>query len=139
MDGDKVIEETTAADILALSIDFTNESDSLSGASDLLINGDLSFSKQFAEDKDLMATVAFNYFSDRIYALGTEGKGNLVDKAVATLDVVFKASLNKHLSIGLNGMNLLNPNIVRSQEVQNVDVLTYKKGTNVNLSLSYNF
>jgi len=36
-------------------------------------------------------------------------------------------------------MNLLNPNIVRSQEVQNVDVLTYKKGTNVNLSLSYNF
>ena len=139
LDGDKVIEETTAADILALSIDFTNESDSLSGASDLLINGDLSFSKQFAEDKDLMATVAFNYFSDRIYALGTEGKGNLVDKAVATLDVVFKASLNKHLSIGLNGMNLLNPNIVRSQEVQNVDVLTYKKGTNVNLSLSYNF
>ena len=70
---------------------------------------------------------------------GTEGKGNLVDKAVATLDIVFKASLNKHLSIGLNGMNLLNPNIVRSQEVQNVDVLTYKKGTNVNLSLSYNF
>ena len=129
LDGDKVIEETTAADILALSIDFTNESDRLSGASGLLINGDLSFSKQFTEDKDLMA----------IYALGTEGKGNLVDKAVATLDVVFKASLNKHLSIGLNGMNLLNPDIVRSQEVQNINVLTYNKGTNVNLSLSYNF
>lgn len=139
LDPDKVIRETTAADILALSVDFTNTHDKLTGASDLLLNGDISFSKEFAPDKNLMATMAYNYFSDRIYALGTEGKGNLVDQGVGALDLILKYQANKRLTLGLIGQNLLNPEVLRIQEVQNTQVLSYKKGSLVKLTLSYNF
>ncbi|MCW1954111.1 MAG: carboxypeptidase-like regulatory domain-containing protein [Flavobacteriia bacterium] len=139
LDADKVIRETTAADILALSIDFTNSSDKLSGASDLLINGDISFNKDLSSNSELMSTLAFNYFSDRIYALGTEGKGNIVDQGVGALDFIFKYSPSKNVSLGFTAQNILNPEISRVQEIQNTTVLSYKKGSNVKLTLSYNF
>jgi len=139
LNAEKVITETTAAGILPLSVDFSNDSDRLSGASDLLLNGDLSYYKAFNKDKNILATLAYNYFSDRIYALGTEGKGNLVDKGFGTLDFVVKTNFNKHIGVSLTAKNLLNPEIGRFQENQEVTVLSYKKGQNIKLSLTYNF
>lgn len=139
LDGDKVVAETTAAGILPLSVDFSNENDKLTGASDLLVNADVSYFTEFAQDKNIQATLAYNYFSDRIFALGTEGKGNLVDQGFGMLDLVVKASLNKHMSVGFTGRNLLNPTINRVQEVQDVLVQSYKKGNNLSLSVSYTF
>jgi len=71
--------------------------------------------------------------------LGTEGKGNIVDKGVGALDFVFKYNPTKKLSVGFTAQNMLNPEVSRIQEVQNVNVLSYKKGSNVKLTLSYNF
>ena len=139
LDAEKVVTETTEAGILPLSVDFSNDSDRISGASDLLLNGDLSYYKEFKKDKNILVTMAYNYFSDRIYALGTEGKGNLVDKGFGTLDFVARAKLNKHIGLSLTAKNLLNPEVERFQETQDVTVLSYKKGQNIKLSLTYNF
>lgn len=138
LNPDKILSETTEAGF-PLSVNFTNEEDDLTGASDLLLNGDLSLSKDYSKHKNISTTIAYNYFSDRIYALGVQGKGNLVDKGVGSLDFIAKAQLNEHIKIGLSAKNLLNPSVERFQDEQDVTVLSYKKGANVKLSLSYNF
>tara|TARA_R110002033_G_scaffold58464_5_gene108121 strand:- start:70907 stop:73741 length:2835 start_codon:yes stop_codon:yes gene_type:complete len=139
LNGAKVAEETAAFVVLPLSANFTNEEGRLTGASDLLLNGDLSYYKQLTKDRDVQATLAYNYFSDRVYAIGINGKGDLVDQPVSTLDFIFKMSLNKKLGLGLSAKNITNPLIERIQDVQNVTVQSYKKGSLFKLSLSYNF
>ena len=138
LDRDKVIEETTAAGF-PLSVDFSFTEDKLTGASDLLLNVDASYFKEFGKDKNILATLAYNYFSDRIYALGTETRGNMVDVGFGTLDFIVKSQLNKNIGLSLSAKNLLNPEIERVQEKQDVTVLSYKKGQNVKLTLSYTF
>ncbi|MDO5972533.1 TonB-dependent receptor [Flavivirga aquimarina] len=138
LDRDKVIEETTAGGN-AISVDFSDTESSLTGASDILVNADLSFYKDYKGDKSIQTTLAFNYFSDRIYALGSEGKGNIIDSGIGTLDFILKTKLNKNLGVGLSAKNLLNPTIERIQETQDVVVSSFKLGANVKLSLSYNF
>ncbi|SNQ43062.1 TonB-dependent receptor [Cellulophaga lytica] len=138
LNPDKIIEETTAAGF-PLSVNFSNEEDGLTGASDLLLNGDISFSKDYSKNKNITTTIAYNYFSDRIYALGVQGKGNLVDKGFGSLDFIAKAQLNENIRIGLSAKNILNPSVERFQDEQDVTVLSYKRGANVKLSLSYNF
>lgn len=139
LDKDKVFNESTAAGF-PLSVDFSFSESSLTGASDLLLNADITFSKDYDQDRNIQTTVAFNYFSDRIFALATEtGRGNIIDSGVPTLDLIFKSKLNKNLGIGLSAKNLLNPTIKRVQEVQNVVVSSFKLGMDIKLSLSYNF
>ena len=62
-----------------------------------------------------------------------------MDSGIPTLDFILKAKLNKHLGIGLSAKNILNPTIERTQEVQDVIVSSFKVGSNIKLSLSYNF
>lgn len=133
LSSDKVAEETT------FTADFSNTEDGFTGASDLLLNADLTFIRNFSENTNLQATTVFNYFSDRIFALGTEGKGNLINKGYGTLDLVLKSQLNEHLTLGLSAKNLLNPTIKTIQEQQNTLVTSYKAGVNVKFSVSYNF
>ncbi|MFS4454705.1 TonB-dependent receptor domain-containing protein [Maribacter sp. 2304DJ31-5] len=151
LDSQKVSEETN------LSAAFTNTEAPLQGASDIILNGDVSYFTEFSENKNLRSTLAINYFSERLFALGSTGRGHLVDKGYATLDLISKAQLGKHLGIGLNLRNLLNPLIERVNEnaegkldTENpavpgfledgpVTVLSYKKGINLSLSLTYRF
>jgi hypothetical protein len=138
LDGDKVVKETNERGF-GISVDFTDTESRISGASDLLLNTDVSYFKDFKNDKSLQTTLAFNYFSDRIFALGTEGKGNLIDSSVGTLDLILKGKLSKNLGVSLTAKNILNPTIERKQETQDVIVSSYKAGANVKLSFSYNF
>ncbi len=138
LDNDKVVEETTKAGY-GISVDFSNTEDKISGASDVLLNADVSYFKQFSNDKSLQATATYNYFSDRISALGTEGKGNLVDKGSGTLDLILKSKLSKKLGLDFSVKNLLNPTLERYQDKQDVIVSSYKLGLNVKLSVSYTF
>ncbi|KGO79900.1 TonB-dependent receptor [Flavobacterium beibuense F44-8] len=127
----KVSEETN------LNVNFTNDEGKLTGASDLLLNADVSYLNEFSEDRNLMATLTYNYFSDRLYAIGTNTKGNIVDKAVGTLDFIVKSNINKKLNIGFSVRNILNPTVERIQEDQNVLVAQYKKGMVFKLGLTY--
>ncbi|MEX0314538.1 MAG: TonB-dependent receptor [Allomuricauda sp.] len=150
LNPEKIGEETT----FAVRPTFTETG--LSGASDFIVNADISYYTELKEDSNLQATMAFNYFSERIFALGSEGRGNLIDKGVPTLDLVTKFQLNKHLTLGLNAKNLRNPSVERYQDdavsgdvdaifvergvlEEEVDILSYKKGIDLRLSLSYRF
>ena len=147
LDGEKVLEES------GLSFDPTYSTTGISGASDLVANADVTYYTDFSEFKNLQLTIAGNYFSDRIFALGSFGKGNIIEKGIPTLDFIAKAQLTENISMGLTANNLLNPTISRFQEAvdgdinpirdrvqeEDVDVLSFKKGYNIKLSFAYNF
>lgn len=88
-----------------------------------------------------MSTIAYTQFSDRVYSIGTNGRGNQVDKAFGSLDFVTKFKFNSKFGISAIARNLLDPTINRVQEnaLSDVNVLSYKKGLSYNLSLSYQF
>ena len=125
---------------------FTHENTKLTGASDLLVNTDLSFNKDFSNEKSVTATLAAGYFSERVFALGVSNKGNLVDYnplVVGSLDFILKYKINKNLGIGFGAKNLTDPTIKRKQEgtFGNPDVIidSYKRGRDFSFSLKYTF
>ncbi|OXA91677.1 TonB-dependent receptor [Flavobacterium hercynium] len=122
-----------------MNINLTDTNSGFTGASDLILNADLSYTKNFKNDSGIMATLAYNHYSDKLYAIGSEGKGNLVDKAMGSLDLVFKTKLNKSLGIDFGARNLLNPEFKRVQENAGGDVLVfnYKKGMTFGLGVNY--
>jgi len=132
-DGEKVREETN------YSVQFTEEEGSLTGASDWLANADLSYRKEFSETMDIMPTLAVNYFSDRLYAIGNNQRGGLEDKGFVTLDFIVKSNLTKNFGIGLAAKNLLNPTVERNQTNQNVLVQSFDKGRTFSFSAKYKF
>jgi hypothetical protein len=136
LDSKKVQRETD------FQVDFTNSKGKFTGASNLLMNADLTFFNEWNnKNSNLTTTIAYSYFSDRVNAIGTSGKGDLVDKAFGSLDFITKSKLTEKLGIGLVAKNLLNPAIKRVQEnnTGDVNVLSYKKGATVSLSLNYQF
>ena len=138
LDDAKILKETNGS----IPTNFTNKSDKFTGASDLLVNADLSFFNEWNNKKsNLTTTVAYNYFSDRINAIASQGKGNLVDKAVGTLDFIAKSKLNKNLGLSLIAKNVLDPTVKTVQENTSGDVIirSYKKGIYISLGMSYDF
>lgn len=142
LDNNKVNNEN------AFGTNFTFTESKLTGASDFLANADISFLKEFAEHKDITATVSYAYFSDKLAILGTSRVGNMVDKAVNRLDFILKSSLTKNIKVGVSYKNILNPIYKRVLEqgevpgksaVGDVLVNTYKLGSDLSLSLNYTF
>ena len=122
--------------------DFTHTKSRFTGASDWLVNADISFFNEWNnKESNLTTTLSYNFFSDRIYSIGTSERGDLVDKAVGTLDFIVKSQLTKKIGLGLSAKNLLDPKIERVQENAGGDVLsqTYKKGMGISLSVNYQF
>jgi outer membrane receptor protein involved in Fe transport len=126
----------------------------LQGASDFILNAALSYNNQ--KEKEFIATLATNYSSDKIYSLGSpEDKANsstffndeIIEKGFLTMDFVLSKELTKNLTAKFTGRNLLNPEIKQTQNVTDVNtniettqtVLSYKKGSQLTLSLKYTF
>ncbi|WP_442786862.1 TonB-dependent receptor domain-containing protein [Flavobacterium suncheonense] len=121
---------------------FTNSKSGFTGASPLLVNADLTLLREWNnKESNIMGTLAYSYFSDRLYSIGTNFRGDVVDKAVSTLDFIFKSKINKNLGLNFSAKNLLNPKIERVQENNNGDVtlLTYTKGISLSLGMNYQF
>ncbi len=129
------------------------ESD-LQGASDLILNGALSYNNQ--KDKEFIATLTGNYSSDKIFALGSpEDFANsdilyndeIIEKGFFTMDLVVSKKITDKLLIKFIGRNLLNPDIQQTQLIRNINtnvetneiVSSYKKGSLLSLSLKYTF
>jgi len=129
------------------------ESD-LQGASDLILNGSLSYNSQ--TKKEFNATLTGNYSSDKVFALGSpEDNTNsdvfyndeIIEKGFVSLDLVVSKMLTEKLQIKLVGRNLLNPDIQQTQLIKDINtgvetdevVLSYKKGAQLNLNLKYTF
>lgn len=135
LDSEKVARET------ALNINLTDRRASFTGASDLLLNTDLTYTKHWNNQANLMATVAYSYASDKIYSLGVEQRGNLVDRGVGALDVILKSNISRRVGVDLIIKNLLDPTYQRVQQNAggDVPVLSYKKGRFFSAGINYRF
>ena len=136
----KLDKEKVGRENPGITANFTHDKAGFTGASEFLGNADVTYSHVW-NDKSIMATLAYNYNSDRIYALGNEQKGNLVDKGFGMLDFIFKAKFNEKFGVGLSAKNLLDPKIERMQENLDKDYLvrSYKLGRNIGVSINYTF
>lgn len=132
----------------AFGANFTFTDSKLTGASTFLANANLSFLKEFAEYKDITATVSYSYFSDKLAVIGTSRVGNMVDKAVNKLDFIINSNVSKNIKLGLIYNNILNPTFERVLEqgkvpgksaVGDVTVTSYKAGSDLRLTLNYTF
>src|SRR5690606_19791716 len=115
---------------------FTNEKSAFTGASEFLGNADLTYFRSW-KDKNIMATLAYNYSSGQLYASGVEQKGNLVDKGFGMMYFIRKAKFSESLGMAIPARNLLRPRIDRVQENLDTDVTVrpYKRGSTFSLSL----
>ena len=120
---------------------FTKSESALQGASPLLVNADISY--LFNQDKwNWTSTVVINYFSDRIYSIGTRGFKDVIEKGIPTLDFISKATIHKNWSIDLKIRNLLNPYVKLERESDsqsNITLASYRRGMDMSLGLSYKF
>ncbi len=129
-------------------------SEELEGASPIIVNADINYSPEFGNYKPA-ASLAFSYFSDRIYAIGSGNLGNMVEKAVPTLNFVWRNAFGEHFEANLSAQNLLDPDISLIRENTgvedtnpllegfvkdgNVTLREFKRGINVGLTLKYKF
>lgn len=141
MNTDQKIDVAKVRNETAFDVRPTHTRSSFAGASDLLVNMDLTYSNRWSNDGNVMATVAYSYFSDKIYALGNEQKGNLVDRGVGTLDFIVRSKINRSVGVDLLVRNILDPEYRRVQENASghVPVFTYRKGRFFTLGLNYQF
>lgn len=128
----------------------------LQGASDWTTNLALTYNTNSEHPYEF--TLAANYASDRIFALGAPRNqnqpdvfynGEIIEKGVVVLDFVLNKEINDNLSIGAAVKNILNPVIERYQLVSSDPgnssafdertVLTYNRGVNANLTVNYKF
>lgn len=112
----------------------------LEGAAPWIVNADLTYLFRKGGNSFTGALV-FNYFSDRIYTIGTEGYQDIMENGVPTLDFVASTQIGKHLSINLKARNLLNAahQLTRKGNATNDEVILskYKRGMDFSIGLSY--
>jgi outer membrane receptor protein involved in Fe transport len=125
----------------------------LQGASDLIINGSVTFLTHVTNP--FMATLTGNYSSDKIYALGApEDKessarlfnSEIIEKGFVSLDMVLSKQINNKISAKLYAKNLLNPTIEQTQEIVPLTdtpvftdvVKSYRKGVQLGFSVNIN-
>ena len=113
------------------STNFNRTEDELQGSSPFLINADVNYSPVFGNYKPNVSAV-FSYFSDRIDALGSGQLGNVVEKAVPTLDLVWRNEIGEHFEINLKALNLLDPTIEYVREGVSSETLTNLRLNNPN-------
>lgn len=135
LDSEKVARETD------LRINLTNDRASFTGASDLLLNADLSYTKRWSPHGHFTATAAYSYASDKIYSLGIEQRGNLIDRGIGTFDIILKSKITRQLGLDFMVKNLLDPTYKRVQEFATGDipVMSYRKGQFFSLGVNYQF
>ena len=136
IDREKIQRETNGL----INTNFNFDRSSFTGASDLLLNADLSYVTEWNEGAELSTTIAYTHYSDRLYALGSQ-KGNLIDKGMGSLDFILKTKINKNFGIDFAARNILNPEFKRVQENASgpVDAVTYKRGAFFSLGAKYTF
>jgi len=137
VDRDKIFRETNGL----INTNFHFDRSSFTGASDLLLNADVSYVTEWSEDRGMTATVAYTHYSDRLYALGVEGKGNLIDKGMGSLDFILKTKIHKNFALDFAARNILNPEFRRIQDnaLGAVNAVTYKRGAFFSLGAKYTF
>ena len=130
-----------AGELNTFGTSFDRETDELEGASPFIINADINYSPIFGSYKP-KATLAFSYFSDRIFSLGAGTLGNIVEKGVPSLNFIWKNQIGENWEANISAKNLLNPDVSLIREgtgIGDITIREYQLGANIGLSLAYTF
>lgn len=113
----------------------------LEGAAPYIANFDITYHYQ-KNNFSITNTLVANYFSDRIYTIGTLGFKDIIENGVPTLDFVSTVNVNKKIQLKITAKNLLNPKYTlrRNDMVGESIILNqYQKGLNIGVGLTYTF
>lgn len=114
----------------------------LEGAAPWIVNCDLSHQLTTGH-RTFVNTLVFNYFSDRVYTIGTEGFQDIMENGIPTLDFVSSAKLSSKLTLGLKARNLLNSThqLTRKANVGGNEIVLskYRKGIDLSVGISCTF
>ncbi len=129
----------TCADV-PLATDKTGSK--LEGAAPWIVNADLSH--QYRRGKYTFTnTLVFNYFSDRVYTIGTEGYRDIMEHGVPTLDFISRAKVSRHVIISLKAKNLLDSKHQLTRDAnsngQAVVLKKYRHGIDISLGVTCQF
>ena len=129
-----------------LSFDPNNAASALEGASPWLVNSDITFRSESSSGKKMMATLLFNYSTNRIYSFGApQSNEDIVEQFIPKLDFISSVDLTNHFNIGLKVTNLLNARYQLTKQVlvngssEDAQIGDYRKGITTSLSLAYTF
>lgn len=124
------------------STSFNRDTEELQGASPFILNADVSYKPNLFKNVLTTFNLIGNYYSDRIYALGSGQLGNIIEKGVPTLDFVWKNKIGEKSELNLTAKNLLNPNVELIRELnnqQNIILNSYQRGVNIGIQYKYKF
>ena len=114
----------------------------LEGAAPWIVNADLSYLIRKGTNS-FSTGLVFNYFSDRIYTIGTQGYQDIIENGIPTLDFVASAQIGKYFAVSLKARNLLNSThqLTRKGNADNQEVVLskYKKRMDFSIGLSCSF
>ncbi|WP_312076514.1 TonB-dependent receptor domain-containing protein [Chryseobacterium sp.] len=141
LDNAKVARENSGPGKSNYSTFFNVTQDKMQGASDFLANANLGIEQKWGNKNTMDFVLSYSYISDNIYSLGTQNRGNMVDKAFSTLDATLKFKLGNGMGFSFSGRNLINPYFTRVQDNASGELVSrkYKRGTGVGASVSYEF
>lgn len=126
----------------------TTTSRSLQGASDFILNADVTFEITKSDRIDSRVSAIFNTFSDRIYGVGNSGAADFVEKPINRLDFTWRNTFNKNYQVNLTVKNALNSEILITQDatttIANPSLYDntsrrLNEGINIGLEFSYTF
>lgn len=113
----------------------TSTSRSLQGASDFIINTDIAYEIVTNEKVNSKVSFIYNTFSDRIYAVGTDGAADIIQKPIHQLDFTWRNTFNTKYQLNLSMRNLLDSKFLSTQDPTNT-VANPAQFSNVNNSLT---
>lgn len=127
----------------------------LEGASDYIVNASFNFSTNW--ENEFNANLSGNYSSDKIYAIGSAPdsqtvqsnlyNNEIIENGFVTLNATMSQEITKNLSVRFKALNLLDPEIERTQDILDITtnqentetVRSYKKGMTLSLGFNYKF
>lgn len=121
----------------------TNTERELQGASPFLINADLTYDKKLTDKWTTKATLTYNVFGKRIYAVGGGGIGDFIEQPQHTIDFIWNNTINNRLSFGISVKDLLDTDFEVLQEGVSAGVSDitekYNNGMNISVKVGYKF
>ncbi len=125
----------------------TFEKRKLQGASGWLVNSDLKYEFLLNPKWKNTASLVYNVYGERIYAVGVAGNDHIYEKPFHKLDFVWGSNINKKWDIKFSIDNILNPTYKRelgdnskiSIDESSLLLESYKRGVGFSTSLSYTF
>ncbi len=125
----------------------TFEKRNLQGASNWLINSDVKYEFNIGSTSKNTASLVYNVYGERIYAVGIAGNDHIYEKPFHKLDFVWGSTINKKWDLKFSIDNILNPLYTREMgdkstlqiSESSLMLLSFKRGIGFSTSISYTF